>query len=163
MDILCTSIMTPVGTLSCFEQDETIVVLEWGQAPKGIETPLLKETKAQLAAYFSGDLTKFDLPLDPQGTDHQKDVWNEMRKIPYGAMWTYGDIARNIGSHPRAVGMSCGKNPIPIIIPCHRVVGANGKLTGFSGGEGITTKKQLLRMEAAVVTLQETTHIPNDI
>lgn len=150
MDILCTSIMTPVGTISCFEADEKIIVLEWGQAPKGIETSLLKETKAQLSAYFSGSLTKFDLPLAPEGTEHQKKVWQIMAKIPYGETLTYGDIAKSIKSAPRAVGGACGKNPIPIIIPCHRVVGSAGKMTGFSGGEGIETKIQLLKMEQAV-------------
>jgi len=150
MEIKCTSIMTPVGNMSCFEDQEKIVVLEWGQAPKGIETPLLKEAKAQLSAYFSGKLTQFDLPLDPQGTDHQKKVWQIMAKIPFAETITYGDIAKAIKSAPRAVGGACGKNPIPIIIPCHRVVGSAGKLTGFSGGEGLETKVQLLRMEEAV-------------
>ncbi|MDV7339877.1 methylated-DNA--[protein]-cysteine S-methyltransferase [Terasakiella sp. A23] len=150
MDITCTSIMSPVGTLSLFEDDGKIVVVEWGQAPKGIETPLLKEAKAQLSAYFSGKLQDFDLPLDPQGTEHQKKVWQVMAKIPFGKTITYGDIAKEINSAPRAIGGACGKNPIPIIIPCHRVVGSNGKLTGFSGGEGIETKIQLLRMEEAI-------------
>lgn len=152
MDITCTSIMSPVGTLSLFEDDEKIVVLEWGQAPKGIETPLLKEAKAQLSAYFSGKLQQFDLPLDPSGSEHQKKVWEVMAKIPFGQTLTYGDIAKQIESSPRAVGGACGKNPIPILIPCHRVMGANGKLTGFSGGEGIETKIQLLRMEEAIAT-----------
>ncbi len=152
MDITCASIMSPVGTLSLFEEDGKIVVLEWGQAPKGIETSLLKEAKAQLSAYFSGKLKDFDLPLDPQGTDHQKKVWQIMAKIPFGETLTYGQIATEIGSAPRAIGGACGKNPIPIIIPCHRVVGANGKLTGFSGGEGIDTKIQLLRMEEAITS-----------
>jgi len=152
MDIKCISIMTPVGTLSCFEDEGKIIVLEWGQAPTGIETPLLKETKAQLSAYFSGKLTQFDLPLDPQGTEHQKKVWEIMVKIPFAETLTYGDIAKEIGSAGQAVGGACGKNPIPIIIPCHRVVGANGKMTGFSGGDGIDTKVQLLRMEEAIAT-----------
>ncbi len=151
MDILCTSIMTPVGTMSCFEDNGKIVVLEWGQAPKGKETPLLKEAKSQLSAYFSGKLTKFDLPLDPQGTEHQKKVWKIMAEIPFAQTLTYGDIAKQIKSAPRAVGGACGKNPIPIIIPCHRVVGGGGKMTGFSGGEGIDTKVQLLRLEEAVL------------
>jgi methylated-DNA-[protein]-cysteine S-methyltransferase len=152
MEIFCTTIMTPVGTLSCFEDDGHIVVLEWGQAPKGTETPLLKETKAQLSAYFSGKLTQFDLPLDPYGSDHQKKVWNQMRQIPFGQTKSYGDIAKEINSAAQAVGGACGKNPIPIIIPCHRVVGAAGKMVGYSGGEGIETKRQLLRMEEAIAT-----------
>jgi methylated-DNA-[protein]-cysteine S-methyltransferase len=152
MDIKCTSIMTPVGTLSCFEDEGKIIVLEWGQAPQGIETPVLKEAKAQLAAYFSGKLTQFDLPLDPYGTDHQKKVWAIMSQIPFGQTLTYGDIAKKINSSAQAVGGACGKNPIPIIIPCHRVMGMKGKMTGYSGGEGIETKEQLLRMEAAITT-----------
>jgi len=152
MDITCTTLMSPVGTLSLFEDDDKIVVLEWGQAPKGIETPLLKEAKSQLSAYFSGKLQQFDLPLDPSGSEHQKKVWDVMAKIPFGKTLTYGDIAKQIESSPRAVGGACGKNPIPILIPCHRVMGANGKLTGFSGGEGVETKIQLLRMEEVIAT-----------
>ena len=155
MEILCTSIMTPVGNMTCFEQGEKIVVLEWGQAPKGLESPLLKEAKSQLSAYFSGKLTAFDLPLDPQGTEHQKKVWKIMANIPFGETLTYGDIAKEIKSAPRAVGGACGKNPIPIIIPCHRVVGGGGKMTGFSGGEGVETKVQLLRMEEAVLKMMQ--------
>lgn len=150
MEIKCTSIMTSVGTMSCFEDEGKIIVLEWGQAPSGIETPLLKEAKAQLSAYFSGKLTEFDLPLDPQGTEHQKKVWKIMAEIPFAETITYGNIAKEIKSAPRAVGGACGKNPIPIIIPCHRVIGTNGKMTGFSGGEGVDTKVQLLRMEEAI-------------
>ncbi|NVK18691.1 MAG: methylated-DNA--[protein]-cysteine S-methyltransferase [Methylocystaceae bacterium] len=152
MDITCTTIMSPVGTLSLFEDEGKIVVLEWGQAPKGIETPLLKEAKTQLSAYFSGKLRQFDLPLDPMGTGHQKKVWSIMGDIPFGQTLTYGEIAKQINSSPRAVGGACAKNPIPILIPCHRVMGAHGKLTGFSGGEGVETKIQLLRMEEAIAT-----------
>lgn len=151
MEILCCSLMTPVGTLSLFEEDEKIVVVEWGQAPEGTQTALLKEAKSQLSAYFSAKLTKFDLPLDPMGSDHQKKVWDEMQKIPFGQTYTYGDIAKTIKSCAQAVGGACGKNPIPIIIPCHRVVGSSGKMTGYSGGDGIETKQQLLRMEEAVL------------
>jgi len=151
MDILCTSVMTPVGTLSIFEEDEKIIVVEWGQAPESETTPLLKETKAQLSAYFSAKLTDFDLPLAPHGTEHQKKVWDQMCEIPFGETWTYGDIAKNIGSAGQAVGGACGRNPIPIIIPCHRVVGAGGKMTGYSGLGGVDTKLQLLRMEDAVL------------
>lgn len=150
MDITCTSLMTPVGTLSLFEDEGKIVVLEWGQAPKGIETPLLTEAKAQLSAYFSAKLTQFDLPLDPGGSAFQKKVWQAMGEIPFGQTRTYGEIAQQIGSSARAVGGACAKNPIPILIPCHRIVGSDGKLTGYSGGEGVETKIQLLRMEEAV-------------
>lgn len=150
MEILCTSIMSPVGTLALYEDNEKLIVVEWGQPPQGTETALLKEAKNQLSAYFSGKLQKFDLPLDPDGTEHQKKVWKIMTEIPYGETLSYGDIADQIESSPRAVGGACGKNPIPIIIPCHRVIGRDGKLTGFSGGEGVETKIQLLRMEQAL-------------
>lgn len=150
MDIQCTTLMTPIGDLSLFEMEGKIIVLEWGQAPKGEETSLLKEAKNQLSAYFSAKLDKFDLPLDPNGTEFQKKVWAKMQDIPLGETRTYGEIAAELNSSPRAVGTACGKNPIPILIPCHRVVGASGKLTGYSGGEGIETKAQLLRMEEAI-------------
>ena len=89
----------------------------------------------------------FDLPLRPSGTQFQVAVCNAMLRIRYGEVRTYGEIAEDISSAPRAVGGACGRNPIPILIPCHRVVGANGKLTGFSGGEGVSTKRTLLTLE----------------
>ncbi|SCA56354.1 Methylated-DNA--protein-cysteine methyltransferase [Candidatus Terasakiella magnetica] len=157
MDIKCTSIMSPVGTLSCFEEDDKIIVLEWGQVPQGIETPLLKEAKAQISAYFSAKLTQFDLPVDPHGTDHQKKVWQKMCEIPFGETRSYGDIAKELNSAAQAVGSACGKNPIPIIIPCHRIIGSNGNKGGYSGGEGLETKEQLLRLEQAVLTSRHQT------
>jgi methylated-DNA-[protein]-cysteine S-methyltransferase len=150
MDILCTSIMTPVGTLTCFEEDGNIVVLEWGQGLQGTETPLLKEAKSQLSAYFSGKLRTFDLPLDPMGTDFQKKVWAALNDIPFGETLSYGELAEKLGSHARAIGGACGKNPIPVIIPCHRVLAKSGKMTGYSGGDGVETKEQLLRMEKGI-------------
>lgn len=148
--ILCTSLMTPVGDLTLFEADDALCVVEWGTGPQGTETPLLKEAKAQLSAYFKGQLTEFDLPLDPMGTDHQKQVWAIMQTIPYGQSFTYGQIATLIGSSPRAVGGACGRNPLPILIPCHRVMGQSGKLTGYSGGEGLDTKQRLITLEQAI-------------
>jgi methylated-DNA-[protein]-cysteine S-methyltransferase len=144
------SINTPVGIISVFEQDGTIIAVEWGRVPDGAENDLTREAIKQLRAYFDGDLTNFDLPLDPPGSQFQKDVCMEMLKIPYGAQWTYGDIARNLGKPAQAVGGGCGRNPIPIIIPCHRVVAANGSMTGFSGGEGVETKVWLLQHEGVI-------------
>lgn len=108
------------------------------------EKGLMGEVLKQLKAYFAGRLTKFDLPLAPKGTAFQKKVWKQLEKIPYGTTKSYQDIAKAIGkpSGPRAVGMANGRNPIPIIVPCHRVIGASGKLVGFGGG--IPTKKWLL-------------------
>lgn len=111
-------------------------------APK--EKGLMGEILKQLKAYFAGKLQDFDLPLAPHGTAFQKKVWKQLEKIPYGATRSYLEIARAIGkpSGPRAVGMANGRNPIPIIVPCHRVIGTSGKLVGFGGG--LPTKKWLL-------------------
>ena len=108
-----------------------------------------KEVKRQLAAYFAGALQRFDLPLVLTGTDFQKQVWNTLQTIPFGETRSYGWLAREIGrpTASRAVGAANGANPIPIIIPCHRVIGTNGALTGFGGG--IETKKFLLDLEDA--------------
>jgi methylated-DNA-[protein]-cysteine S-methyltransferase len=102
----------------------------------------------QLRAYFEGTLQQFDLPLAPHGTSFQKQVWIELTRIPYGATISYGELARRVGNAnaSRAVGLANGKNPIPIIVPCHRVIGANGKLTGFGGG--LWRKEKLLGLEA---------------
>jgi methylated-DNA-[protein]-cysteine S-methyltransferase len=101
----------------------------------------------QLAEYFAGERQKFDLKLAPKGTTFQQNVWQELQKIPFGQTASYGEIAKRIGNSKasRAVGMANGKNPIPIIVPCHRVIGKDGSLTGFSGGLDI--KKQLLKLE----------------
>ena len=105
----------------------------------------------QLLAYFAGDLETFDLPLVPQGTPFQQKVWNELLNIPYGETISYGQLATRIGNSnaSRAVGLANGSNPIPIIIPCHRVIGANGTLTGYGGG--LERKKWLLEHEAAAM------------
>jgi methylated-DNA-[protein]-cysteine S-methyltransferase len=101
----------------------------------------------QLRAYFAGELEAFDLPLAPQGTPFQQKVWEELCKIPYGETTSYGELAKRIGNPnaSRAVGLANGSNPIPIIIPCHRVIGSNGKLTGYGGG--LPIKEKLLALE----------------
>ena len=141
------SLNSPVGALTVFEDAGAVVVLEWGRAPAAETSPLLDEAKRQLDAYFGGRLTVFDLPLRPRGTPFQEALWGRLSKIPYGTVLTYGDLAARMKSAPRAVGGACGRNPIPIIIPCHRVVAAGGLLGGFSGGTGIETKRALLRHE----------------
>ena len=105
------------------------------------------EARRQLGAYFAGELQSFDLKLSPNGTEFQLQVLDELQKIPYGTTASYGDIAKRIGRPKavRAVGAANGRNPLPIIIPCHRVIGSSGDLTGFGGG--IPTKKALLRLE----------------
>ncbi len=105
--------------------------------------------RSQLAEYFAGEREDFDLPLAPQGTPHQQKVWETLRAIPFGQTTTYGAIAAQTGSVPRAVGHAVGHNPIGIVIPCHRVVGANGALTGYAGG--LDRKRQLLALEGAAL------------
>ena len=141
------SINTPVGHLSLIEDQDALVAVEWGAVANSDDSTLLLETKTQLNAYFDGRLTEFDLPLSPSGTAFQQQVWAEMRKIPYGKLRTYGNLAVAIGSSPRPVGGACARNPIPIILPCHRVVGNDGEMAGYSGGRGVLTKQQLLRLE----------------
>jgi methylated-DNA-[protein]-cysteine S-methyltransferase len=113
----------------------------------------LKEPVRQLRAYFAGELQNFDLPLSPQGTDFQQKVWSELCRIPYGDTISYGELARRIRNPKasRAVGLANGSNPIPIIIPCHRVIGSNGKLTGYGGG--LPIKEKLLALERRQLTL----------
>lgn len=112
--------------------------------------PLFVEAKQQLAAYFAGERQTFELPLRPAGTPFQRQVWEELGRIPYGVTVSYGELARRIGNvnASRAVGLANGRNPISIIVPCHRVIGANGKLVGYAGG--MERKQRLLAHEAAV-------------
>lgn len=148
---------SPLGPLTVFEEDGAIVALEYGRAPKrrslsgGHAGPLLKEVAAQLEGYFAGKLQQFDLPLAPEGTPFQKSVWRRIAQIPRGAVRTYGELAEALNSAPRAVGQACGANPIPIIVPCHRVVGGAGRVGGYSGGEGAQTKRFLLAREGALL------------
>jgi len=118
--------------------------------PRGREVEPFKAAADQLDAYFAGELTRFDLPLAPRGSEFQQRVWAALQEIPYGRTESYGELAERIGSPggARAVGLANGKNPIGIIIPCHRVVGADGSLTGYGGG--LERKKQLLDLELAV-------------
>ncbi len=110
---------------------------------------VIGETIRQLQDYFERKLTKFDLPCRPEGTDFQMKVWRELQEIPYGSVISYGELAKRIGmpTAARAVGAANGSNPIPIVIPCHRVIGSNGKLTGYGGG--VQIKETLLRLEKA--------------
>ena len=145
------NVPSAVGPLTLEERDSAIVRLGWGDTPDdlpdGAPTPLLAEAARQIAAYFDGTLTEFDLPLAPPGSDYQKRVWRAMAEIPYGDTWTYGELAHRAETVPRAVGGACGANPIPVILPCHRVVAANGGAGGFSGKGGLKTKSALLDIE----------------
>ncbi|MBT5765324.1 MAG: methylated-DNA--[protein]-cysteine S-methyltransferase [Kordiimonadaceae bacterium] len=154
------SVHSPIGDLTISEEEGEIVSLDWGWSPFQEENEILLKTKFLLDQYFDDENPTFDLPLNPHGTEFQKNVWKIMCEIPYGKILTYGDISDRLNSHARAVGMACGANPIPIIIPCHRVIGKNGKLTGFSGGEGIETKRYLLELEDTFDNLDDNLKFP---
>ena len=144
---------SPVGRLSITEMGGALVRIAWSDHEAGEpraqpgETPLLARAAKQLDEYFNGTRHDFDLPLAPRGTAFQCRVWTEMARIPFGATESYGTLAGKTGSVARAVGGACGANPIPIVIPCHRVVGKGGALGGFSGGAGAATKLALLELE----------------
>lgn len=143
------SLWSPLGRLTLTEADGAIVALDWSHSEEDAATPLLSRARDQLTGYFAGRRTDFDLPLRPAGTDFQRRVWDAMLAIPYGKTRAYGDLAADLSSSARAVGTACGRNPIPILIPCHRVVGKGGALTGYSGGGGLDTKQRLLELEGA--------------
>lgn len=148
METLC--IKSPVGDLTLFEDGGKIIALDWGQGfdtPRTGDNPTLNQAAQALRDYFHSGADDFkSLPLDPRGTDFQRRVWTEMQKIKPGHVKTYGEIAAALNSSPRAVGNACAANPIPILIPCHRVVAQNA-LGGYTGDGGLDTKTQLLRLE----------------
>ena len=139
---------TQFGTLTLTEEDGALVRLDWGVSGRADTSKVLDHAVAQLRAYDEGALTTFDLPLRVKGSQVQSNVCTAMSAIPFGDTLTYGDIAKQLGIPAQVVGQACGGNPIPIIIPCHRVMGAKG-LTGFSGAGGVETKVALLRHEGA--------------
>ncbi|MFK7867644.1 MAG: methylated-DNA--[protein]-cysteine S-methyltransferase [Roseobacter sp.] len=143
----CT-VETPFGDLVLRETDGALTRLTWGRAAHESRSDVLAAAARQLAEYCAGTRTVFDLPLHVAGSDLQRAVCAQMQAIPLGETVTYGDIAKALGVPAQAVGQACGANPIAIIIPCHRVMGAKG-LTGFSGGQGVETKVALLRHEKA--------------
>ena len=141
---------SPVGKLIIGEENGSITRVTWTQLPKEYlqeETELISECRNQLGEYFARKRKTFDLPLAPKGTAFQQKVWSALQEIPYGEVCTYKDIAVAIGNSKgcQAVGGANGKNPIAIIIPCHRVIGKNGKLVGYAGG--MENKKFLLELE----------------
>ena len=142
---------TPIGPLTIELSDDALTLLEFGalgKATPGTATKgLAGETARQIEAYFAGKLKQFDLPLHAEGTPFQTKVWQALRDVPYGQTRSYGEIARAVDSAPRAVGGACGANPIAIVVPCHRIVGAGGWIGGFSGGDGCATKHLLLELE----------------
>jgi methylated-DNA-[protein]-cysteine S-methyltransferase len=143
---------SPLGRLTLFEEDGRLVALDWGgKRAAGEPTSMLRDAKRQLAAYFEGRRRAFDLPLAPWGSPFELRVWQLMTDIPYGETRSYGDLARELAAAPRAVGQACGRNPLPILIPCHRVLAAEGRLGGYSGGKGTETKRRLLMLEGALL------------
>lgn len=140
---------TPIGKIELVETNNKITAAHFNAIEKNDmkETDILKEAGKQLHEYFSGQRQSFDLPLNPQGTEFQIKVWAALQEIPYGKTATYKDIAQIINKPKgcRAVGMANNKNPLPIFIPCHRVIGTNGKLVGYAGG--LSTKEKLLELE----------------
>lgn len=149
--MLSATLDTIVGPLTVEERDGAITRLTWTQSEQG-ESALLRQAIAQLRAYFAGELQVFELPLRVDGSDFQRAVCDAMFAIPFGETRTYGEIAKDLAAPPQPVGNACGANPIPVIIPCHRVLGANG-LGGFSGQGGVETKVKLLRHEGAASLL----------
>ena len=165
---VATTYQSPFGILEIEASDEGISAIRWPSTPDDKqpdprfttrssgrpESPLLQTAKTQLDEYFQGARNNFELPLSSTGTPFQQLVWNALKAIPYGTTTSYGAIANAI-DRPRAVravGRAIGSNPIPLIIPCHRVIGAGGKLTGFSGG--LDRKRWLLNREDAVLAYQ---------
>ncbi len=140
------SLHSPVGDLSLSEEDGSLVALDWGWGSVQTPTPLLVEARAQLQAYFDGTLLHFNLPLAPQGTPYRKRIWQALIAVPPGQTVTYGDLAASAGGSARSVGTAMATNPIPIIIPCHRVLATSG-MGGYSGGDGLPTKQFLLALE----------------
>ena len=141
------SFHSPVGDLTVSEEGGALVSVDWGWGRDQEETSLLRKARKQIDAYLDGKRQGFDLPLRPIGTAFQLRVWKAMQKIPFGKVHAYGALAKRIKSGPRPVGTACGANPLPIIIPCHRVILANGGVGGYSGEGGLDTKRTLLALE----------------
>ena len=140
---------TPFGHLGLQADSDAITGLRWAGVPQGAPTDLLLRAVEQLSDYMAGKRQCFDLPLRIDAPRLVQEVASAMCAIPFGETRTYGQIAKDLGVSAQAVGQACGANPIPIIVPCHRVMGANGKLTGYSGAGGVETKIALLRHEGA--------------
>lgn len=157
MSLVCKTINSPVGKLKLIASDEGLVAVLWEndnprrvRLSESIENechPILIETERQLGEYFAGKRNNFSVPLDMRGTRFQKGVWEALRAIPFGEIRSYGQIAKQLGNPraTRAVGAANGRNPLSIIVPCHRVIGSDGQLTGFAGG--LNTKMHLLKLE----------------
>jgi methylated-DNA-[protein]-cysteine S-methyltransferase len=149
-----TTMDSPIGELLIRSRDGVITAIEFSPFDVPLDghddaEPVLQAARDQLQGYFDGTRTEFDLPMEASGTEFQRRVWHALRAIPYGKTTSYGEVAASLGLKPgasRAVGTANGANPIPIVVPCHRVVGADGSLTGYGGG--LDRKQILLSLEA---------------
>jgi methylated-DNA-[protein]-cysteine S-methyltransferase len=155
-DTYCASFVTPIGQLTVMANNTALTRIAFAgeiDCSDGIDraTPMLQLARRQLTEYFAGRRTRFELPLEMEGTEWQLRVWRALECIPYGCTRTYGELALGLTGKlttARAVGLCCGRNPLPIVVPCHRVLGANGSLTGFGGG--LWRKEWLLRHEGVL-------------
>jgi len=160
MSLVCKTIDSPVGKLKLIASDDGLVAVLWeNDSPRRVRLsesleneshPILVETERQLGQYFAGKRNNFSVHLDMRGTRFQKGVWEALRAIPFGETRSYGQLAKQLGNPgaSRAVGAANGRNPLSIIVPCHRVIGSDGQLTGFAGG--LNTKMHLLKLEQKV-------------
>ena len=157
MSLACKTMESPIGKLKLVASDKGLVAVLWqndrpsrvriGELVTDDRHPILLKAERQLGEYFAGKRKEFSVPLDMRGTPFQKNVWEALLAIPFGETRSYGQLARQLGNPnaTRAVGAANGRNPLSIVVPCHRVIGSTGKLTGFGGG--LETKAQLLRLE----------------
>lgn len=157
---LTTFFSSPIGNLLITSDGQVVISVCWAtESPKAVistaKDTILQQTIAELSAYFEGKLKQFSVPVNLSGTPLQKAVWQVMCEIPYGKTMTYGEVAQRLHTSPRVVGNACGANPIPIIVPCHRIVAANGKLGGYSGADGAETKRWLLKLEGFPLPMGE--------
>lgn len=163
MNVQILRVDSPIGLLTLAADDDGLCRIEFPpprasmlagphlvESARASRSRVLQDARDQLAEYFAGTRRTFDLPLAPHGTAFQRAVWTMLARIPYGETWSYGEVARSIEKPEavRAVGAANGRNPIPIVLPCHRVIGADGSLTGFGGG--LPTKQFLLELEGAL-------------
>jgi methylated-DNA-[protein]-cysteine S-methyltransferase len=141
---------SPIGGLRLHAHAGLLTAIDFDASPRGVRVadPVLDAAEDQLTEYFAGERQAFDLPLASEGSEFQKKVWAELQRIPYGEVASYGDIARRLGYEPvisRAVGVANASNRLPIVVPCHRVIGSDGSLTGYAGG--VERKRALLDLE----------------
>lgn len=157
VDLVRRTVDSPIGPLVLVASATGLRAIDFGHDPRRVaipegDSPVLAATVGQLAEYFAGSRLEFDLPLEPEGTPFQRAVWKVLDTIPYGTTISYGEQARRLGDakKARAVGGANGRNPLPIVVPCHRVIGTSGALTGFGGG--LDVKEKLLRHEREVMS-----------